>query len=94
MSLKVSDLVTAIQGALNSGLSSHYSTAGTAVPAAPAGVNQSELLSDLSTTDLQNVVTYSVSSKWRVEAGANRPLRIKGAEMIKAVTGLEATEPE
>jgi hypothetical protein len=94
MSLKVSDLVTAIQGALNSGLSSNYSSAGTAVPAAPAVVNQSELLSDLTTTDLQKVVAFSVSSKWRVEAGANPPLRIKGAEMIKAVTGLEATEQE
>ena len=94
MSLTVNDLITAIKNQLNSGLDSNYCAKGTIVPGPPPIVNGAESLCDISSTDLNNVVINATVGKWRMEGGAGGPLKIKGAEMIKRTTGLEATEPD
>jgi hypothetical protein len=91
------DLISAIQSALTNGISSNYCAAGSVQPANPPPpvVNQSESLSTASLTDVQDAVLYAVQSKWHSEIpGGNQGLRIKGAEAIKHITGLEANEPD
>ena len=63
-------------------------------PGTPPLVNQSESLSSASLTDVQNAVKYAVQSKWKTETSGNLALKVKGAEAIKRITGLEATEPD
>jgi hypothetical protein len=90
------DLINAITSTLTSGLNSNYCAAGSVQAAnpPPPTVNQSESLSTASLADVQNAVTYAVQSKWHTEVGPGSNLKIKGAEMVKRITGLEVSEPD
>jgi hypothetical protein len=40
-------------------------------------------------SELANIATYAVYSKWKTDSGATHALKIKGQEMVKSITGLD-----
>jgi hypothetical protein len=91
MAQTVNNLIAEIHSDLGSAVAAGSWNAGTVNPNAPAscGVDGATDIGTLTNQQLTNVVTFAVKSKWVSETGAAAGLKIKGAEMVKSVTGLE-----
>ncbi|MBV8215286.1 MAG: hypothetical protein JOZ08_18915 [Verrucomicrobia bacterium] len=89
----VDNLIAEIKSDLGAAVSAGTWTRGATDPHTPAscGVDGGTNIGDLTNTQLTQVVTFAVKSKWQSEGGntGSGGLKIKGAEMVKSVTGLE-----
>jgi len=53
-----------------------------------------DVATDADITAAANYAIYLKVSKWQTDDVQSRPLKISGADMVKRITGLEATEPD
>ena len=92
----VKNLVSEIHSDLGDAVTGGNWVKGTTDPHAgnscPVDVNKD--IGQLTNTELKEVVTFAVKSKWTLDAAVNVTLKVKGGEMVKRITGLEATEQD
>lgn len=96
MSLQLSDVTTDVENALQAAYAAHYIAAGpTPMPVVQAPANMGvDTATDADITAAANYAIYLKVNKWQTDDVESRPLKISGADMVKRITGLEATEPD
>jgi hypothetical protein len=90
---KVDDLVKTIQGQLKDSVKRKYVKHGETKPPKPTEPDRTKNLSELKGTDLKAAVKYAVEGKWQTDVGPSHILKIRGDQMVKAVTNLKKIKP-
>jgi hypothetical protein len=96
MSLQLSDITTDIENALQAAYAAKYIARGPIpIPVVQEPVNMGVgMATDADITAAANYAIYLKVSKWQTDDVQSRPLKISGADMVKRITGLEATESD